>query len=122
MSYSLDFRKRVMAIKSEKNLTFEKTSKRFGIGIRTLFRWQKRLEPIKTRNKPATKINMERLREDVKKEPDAYLSERAERLGVSVTGIFYALRRLNISNKKNSVSSKSRRSSQNKFSDKNKGL
>ena len=122
MSYSLDFRKRVMKIKKEKNLTFEKTSKRFGIGMRTLFRWHNRLEPMETRNKPATKVDMERLKQDVQKEPDAYLSERAERLGVSVTGIFYALRRLNFSNKKNSVSPKSRRNSQNKFSNKNKSL
>lgn len=122
MSYSLDFRKRVMKLKQEKKLTFEKTSKRFGIGMRTLFRWHKRLEPMETRNKPATKVDMERLKQDVKKEPDAYLAERAERLGVSVTGIFYALRRLNISNKKNSVSPKSQRNHPNKFSDKNKGL
>lgn len=111
-----------MAIKKEKNLTFEKASKRFGIGIRTLFRWQNRLEPMETRNKPATKIDMERLQQDVKKEPDAYLCERAERLGASITGIFYALQRLKISHKKNSVSPKSRRNRPNKFSDKNKGL
>lgn len=104
MSYSLDFRKRVMKIKEEKNLTFEKTSKKFGVGIRSLFRWQKEIEPKLTRNKPPTKVDMERLRDDVKKHPDAYLSERAERFGVSVTGIFYALRRLGISYKKNSVS------------------
>lgn len=108
MSYSLDFRKRVMKIKEEKNLTFEKTSKRFGVGIRSLFRWQKEIEPKLTRNKPATKVDMEGLKNDVKKNPDAYLSERAERFGVSVTGVFYALRRLHITYKKNSVSPKSR--------------
>jgi len=102
MTYSLDFRKRVMKIKEEKNLTFEKVSERFGIGIRTLFRWQKRIEPKIKRNKPATKIDMNKLREDVKHYPDAYLSERAERLNASVSGIFYALRRLEISYKKNS--------------------
>lgn len=106
MSYSLDFRQRVFAIKDKKNLTFEATSKRFNIGIRTLFRWQQKIEPKKNRNKPATKINMEKLEKDVQKKPDDYLSERAERFGVSVSGIFYALQRLKISYKKNSVSSK----------------
>lgn len=105
MSYSLDFRKHVMKIKKEKKLTFEKTSKRFGIGIRSLFRWQREIEPKLNRNKPATKVDMEGLKQDVQKNPEAYLSERAKRFGVSVTGIFYALRRLNISYKKNSVSS-----------------
>lgn len=103
MSYSLDFRKRVMKIKKEKNLTFEKTCKRFGVGMRSLFRWQRNIEPKLTRNKPATKIDMERLKKDVKRNPDAYLFERAKRFEVSVTGIFYAIRRLNISYKKNSV-------------------
>lgn len=104
MSYSLDFRKRVMKVKEEKHLTFEKTCKRFDVGIRSLFRWQRDIEPKLTRNKPATKVDMKGLKEDVKKNPDAYLFERAGRFGVSVTGIFYALRRLNVSYKKNSVS------------------
>lgn len=107
MCYTLDFRKKVFAIKEKENLTFEGTSKRFGIGIRTLFRWQKRIESKKNRNKPATKIDMEILKDDIEKIPDAYLFERAERLGVSISGIFYALKRLEISYKKNSVSSKS---------------
>jgi transposase len=108
MSYSLDYRNRVMKIKNDKNLTFESTSKRFGIGIRTLFRWQIDIEPKKTRNKPATKINMDNLKSDIDKNPDSYLAERATRFGVSISGIFYALQRLKITYKKNSVSPKSR--------------
>ncbi|MEI8097131.1 MAG: IS630 transposase-related protein [Candidatus Moraniibacteriota bacterium] len=107
MSYSFDYRQRVMKIKGEEDLTFDATSKRFGVGIATLFRWKKKPEPQKTRNKPATKVNMESLKADVQKNSDAYLSERAERLGVSVSGIFYALKRLNMSYKKNSISPKS---------------
>jgi len=106
MAYSYDFRKRVMKIKEEKDLTFEKTAERFSICIRTLFRWQKRMEPKVKRNKPATKINTDKLMEDVKCYPDAYLSERADRLNVSITGIFYALKRLGITYKKNPESSK----------------
>jgi transposase len=105
MAYSLDFRKRVFDIKQKENLSFAKASKRFGIGIRTLFRWQKCIEPKTKRNKPATKIDMRTLQQDVKQHPDAYLSERAERFDVSISCVFYALRRLNISLKKNSVSS-----------------
>lgn len=101
MAYSMDFRKRVFKIKEEKKLTFEKTSERFGVDIRTLFRWQKDISYKTTRNKPATKIDMDRLKEDVKLFPDAYLCERAERFKVSITGMFYALKRLNITYKKN---------------------
>lgn len=109
MSYSLDFRKRVMKIKEEKRLTFEKTSKRFGIGIRTLFRWQKEIEPKLKRNKPATKVDMEKLKNDIKDHPDSYLSERSERFNISISGMFYALKRLNVSYKKNSIPSSGRR-------------
>ena len=94
-----------MKIKNGKDLTFQQTSKRFGIGIRTLFRWQRNIRPKLTRNKPATKVNMDKLSKDVAKNPDAYLSERAEHFKVSVSCIFYALKRLDISYKKNSVSS-----------------
>ena len=59
MAYSLDFRKRVFSLKEERELTFKETSKLFGIDIRTLFRWQQRLEPKIAREKPATKIDMQ---------------------------------------------------------------
>ncbi len=105
MAYSLDFRKRVFAVKEKEGLTFAETSKRFHVDMATLFRWQKRLEPKTTRNKPATKIDMQKLQNDVHKRPDAFLSERAESLGVSVSCVFYALKRLDISVKKNSAAS-----------------
>ncbi|MFI0436101.1 MAG: IS630 transposase-related protein [Parachlamydiaceae bacterium] len=38
--------------------------------------------------------------EDVKKYPDAYMYERAQRLCVSSAGIRFALKRLNITHKK----------------------
>lgn len=122
MSYSLDFRKKVMGIKEKEKLTFEATSERFGIGMRTLFRWQNRLEAKMTRKKPATKINMAGLQKDVEEHPDAYLAERATRFGVSITGIFKALRRLKITYKKNAVSSKSRRRGSYQVSGQNKTL
>lgn len=103
--YSLDFRKRVFSIKEEENLTFAKTSKRFHIGMTTLFAWQKRMEPKTTRNKPATKIDMDALRRDVRKNPDRFQWERAQDYNVSAWAIGKALRRLHISLKKNSVAS-----------------
>ena len=100
MAYSLDFRRRVFRIKEEENLTFQQTAQRFQINIRTLFRWEKRIEPILKRNKPATKINMQALAEDVKKHPDDYQYERAKRFNVSTSCIKYALRRLRVTFKK----------------------
>jgi transposase len=105
MCYSLDFRKRVFAVQKKEQLTFAETSKRFHVPMRTLFRWQQRLEPKTTRNKPATKIDMVALQRDVERHPDKYQYERAREFGVTQGAIWFALRRLNISYKKNSVSS-----------------
>lgn len=103
--HSLDFRKHVFAMKNKEHLTFAQTSKRFGIGMRTLFAWQKRMEPKTTRNKPATKIDMKALRNDVQRCPDRFQWERAQDYNVSAWAIGKALRRLHISFKKNSVPS-----------------
>ena len=56
MTYPLSFRKKVFAVKDKYTLTFEQTSVRFDIPIRTLFRWQRKLEPCTTRNKVASTI------------------------------------------------------------------
>ena len=99
--YPLKFREKVFAVKEKYKLTYQETSERFDLPIRTLFRWQERIEPKLTRNKPATKIDMEALRKDVEKHPDDYQWERAKRFNVGQSTIFYALKRLGISNKKN---------------------
>lgn len=100
MTYSLDFRTKVFRIKEKKGLTFEQVRDQFDISIRTLFRWQKKLEPTMTRNKPATKINMDRREKDIERHPDDYQWEPGKRLGVTQSAIHYALQRLGVSYKK----------------------
>jgi transposase len=107
MTYSLDMRKQVIKIRQEEGLSMAKVAKRFGLSLASVMRWSKTLEPITKRNKPATKMDMEALKKDVQKYPDAYLKERAERLGVSHNCVWHALKRLNVTYKKNSKSSKS---------------
>ena len=109
MTYSLDFRRHVLKIKAEEGLSFSATSERFKIGKNTLFLWSKQIIPQRTRLKPATKINIEALKKDIIDYPDAYYYERACRLKVSKTGIYWAMKRLGVSYKKNSNSSQSRR-------------
>ncbi|MCF7566871.1 IS630 transposase-related protein [Sabulilitoribacter arenilitoris] len=105
IAYSLDFREQVFKVKQKEQLTFQELSDWFGIPIRTLFRWQQRIEPKTNRIKPSTKIDMEVLRKDIQNYPDRYQYERAKIFGVSQSAIFYALQRLNISYKKNAISS-----------------
>ena len=52
---------------------------------------------------------MDALKEDINRYPDAYHYERASRLQVSKTGIYWAMKRLGVSYKKNADSSESRR-------------
>jgi len=100
MSYSLDFRQHVFKIKEREVLSFDAVSVRFGISVRTLFRWKNPLESKTTRNKSATKIDMAALEKHVEDYPDAYQYERAAAFGVGPNCILYALRRLKISRKK----------------------
>lgn len=100
MTYSIDFRRQVLLIKEQEELTFREVAERFGVGTASVVRWSNRIEAQSTRHKPATRIDMEKLRQDVQIYPDAYQYERAERFGVSQTGIGAALKRLGISRKK----------------------
>ena len=100
MTYSSDFRCKVLSVRSKEGLTITQVAARFDVGIASVMRWLKNPEPQKTRNKPATKINMSALARDVLAHPDAYQYERARRFGVSIQGINYALRRLGVSYKK----------------------
>ncbi|WP_394355358.1 IS630 transposase-related protein [Francisella tularensis] len=59
--------------------------------------------------KPNTKLDLVKLKQDVLDYTDAYLKERAERLGVSEHCISYNLKKLDVTYKKNSDSPQSRR-------------
>ena len=107
MTYSIQFRKKVLKLE-EVGETFLKLSQRFKISTTTISRWKKQITPKKHRNKKAVKIDYEALKRDIQEHPDSYSYERALRLGVSASGIRYAKKRLGISYKKNTQSSKSR--------------
>jgi len=107
MTYSIDFRRKIFSIQQRRKLTFQETAHLFGVGFSTLFRWKRSIQPKVTRNKPATKLDMEALKCDIQTYPDAYQFERAQRLDVSRSCIFYALKRLKVTYKKNIQSSKS---------------
>ena len=100
MTYSIDFRKKVLSIKVQENLTFAEVSKRFGVGQASVVRWSSRIEPQQQRDKPSVKLDWEKLAQDVETHPESYQYERAERFGVSQSGIASALKKLKISRKK----------------------
>lgn len=110
MCYPLKFRQHVLQVKHEEGLTFQETSARFRIGVATLFRWARRLEPKETRERTPRKIPDDVLRQQVEDHPDMYHYERARHFGVHPRSIGKALKRLGITRKKNQPASQSRRS------------
>lgn len=100
MTYSVDFRKKVLSIRNRDKLSLEEAAQRFGVGKATIGRWCKQLTPKATRERISPKIPNNVLLNDVEKYPDDYQYERAERLGVSESGIGKALKRCGISHKK----------------------
>ena len=109
MTYPLSFRQHALAIKEQFNLTYEETSQRLNIGTATLKRWAKDIVPKPGKRRPWLKIDLHRLARDIRDYPDAYHYERADRLGVSPSGICDAMKRLGITYKKSPVPSQSRR-------------
>ena len=99
MTYSIDFRRRVLSLRKKEGLTLEETAQRFGVGRASLCRWLKRLEPDQSGPRKR-KINLVALAQDVGHYPDAYQHERAARFGVAPNAIFQALRKLGVTYKK----------------------
>ena len=98
--YDVRFRKKVLEIREKEGLSIRGVAKRFGISFRSVVSWLQRLDPILKRQKPATKLDMAALAEDVKQHNDAFNYERAHRLGVSATCIAAGLKRLKVTYKK----------------------
>ena len=106
MTYSIDYRKQVLSSIAD-GMTIREAALFYGLSTSTIHSWQQNLAPKTTRNKAPTKIPDDALIEDVKRYPDDYNYERARRLNCSKTGIFNALKRIGISQKKDLRTSKS---------------
>ncbi len=101
MAYSLNFRKKVLETKREEKLSFTKVAERFRVSRITVFKWSQRIQNERAYNTKWKKLSKEAVIQDVKKYPDGYYYERAERLGVSTSGVQYAFRALGIKCKRN---------------------
>jgi transposase len=82
MTYLLNSRKKALEIQEQEGLTQSEAILRFGFSVANITRWNKQIEPKLTRDKPATKLNMDALAQDVKDYLDGYQYKRAARLGV----------------------------------------
>jgi transposase len=106
MAYSADIKRLAMKMVYTDKCTYEHIHKTLLISEKTIKNWVKlnknnALYTIKPRSNASRKINDDSLRAYVLQNPDAYLYEIAEYLGVSTSGVHDALKRLNITYKKN---------------------
>lgn len=108
MTYSIDFRRKVLSVRERDGLTIIEVASLFGIGVATVTRWLRNIE-----RKPSgfrvRKVDIDALRRDVEKYPDAYQYERARRFNVHRNAICHGLKKLGVSYKKNTTPSASRR-------------
>lgn len=79
---------------------YQQAADRFHVGIASLVRWAKNLNPATGRDRPDTKIDKQKRIEDIKRYPDACQHERAAHVGVSKSGIYHDLKRLGVTFKK----------------------
>lgn len=104
MTYSHDLRTKALDY-IEQGKSKVETSQIFGVTVQTLIAWCKRkkqgkLSPNTTRNRKPQKLEAEKLKAHIAKNPDSYLREIAEEFKVTITAVFYACKRLKITLKK----------------------
>jgi transposase len=80
---------------SGRTLTIAEVAERFCVGIASVVRWLKEIEP-RAHGYRKRKVDMAALARDVEDYPDAYQSERAARFGVHQNAICHGLKKLNV--------------------------
>ena len=105
MAYDVKFREKVLNYIAKGN-SIEKAHEVFEVGTTTIKEWKKlkketgKLEKRPLDRKPS-KICPDQLKAYISENPDSYLSEIAEIFNCTPEAVFYALKRLKITRKKN---------------------
>ena len=105
--YNSHFINKVLRLRT--SLSIRQLAIKFNISTRTIQNWEQGKLPIGKRNKPNKTLDKSSLISDIIEYPDSYQYERAERLGVSQMCIWYNLKKLGITYKKNTSPPESRR-------------
>ncbi len=104
MSYPVKYRERTIEYRQEGH-TLEETSKVFKVAVSTIREWAKRLKEKgnlapDTPERSFKKIDPEKLKAYLAEHPDAYQWEIAKEFGCVQSAVGQALKRLNITRKK----------------------
>lgn len=106
MTYPAQYRQKALR-KLKEGQTIREVAEELKISTRTLQNWKNNKIPTNTRTRKPIKIDKQALLEDVQQYPDAYHYERAIRFNCSDRAIGKALKRLCITQKKDTHTSKS---------------
>ena len=101
MSYSVDLRKRVVSC-VESGGSKAEAARRFEVSRKTVYSWLA-LDDLSPKPHPkhTRKVDKHALKRHVQEYPDATLSERAQVFGVAPNTIWYHLKQMKFSRKKN---------------------
>ena len=105
MSYPTKYRERVVSYHQEGH-SWEETSKIFQVSVSTIRRWENQLKETgnlepKELHRSFKKIDPDRLKEYIAKNPDAFQYEIAKEFDCAQSAVNKAFKRLNIKRKKN---------------------
>lgn len=106
MTHPVHFRKKVLSYLADGH-TMRQAASKYDLSTSTIQGWKSNLEPKTTRQSKSRTIDDDALRQDVELYPDGYHRERAYRLNCSTRGIGTALKRLGITQKKDTKPPKS---------------
>lgn len=109
MAHSINFREKLLEYRQKHGLTIAQTARHFEVGIASITRWLKAPQRKVYTRVQHRKIDPDVLRRDIEAMPDSYQYERAARLGVKQSAIFYALKALNVTYKKSPSTPQGRR-------------
>lgn len=106
--YKTELRERVLGYYDQNKVTQKEVCEIFNISLRALSRWLKMRKETgdfslkeRPKTRKARKLNKEELQAYIEKHPDHYLWEIAKRFNTTAPAVFYALKRMGISRKKN---------------------
>ena len=103
MAYRIDLRSRVVEF-VKKGGSQAEAARRYNVSRWCVYDWCKRpnIERVKVHRR-SRKLDWEALRKQVQQKPDALLLERAAEFGVNINAIWYALKQMKQTRKKNST-------------------
>jgi transposase len=102
----MDYKLRAVAYKGEGH-TFKELKEAFKIPAETYYQWKERLEngyyETKIVRERKRKINKNELKQMVAENPGTFLRELGDKFNCTESAVFYALKKLNVTRKKNAL-------------------